>query len=204
MSSNPAHYNTADRVRFENYADDLRNAGAGLGPYPGPPPPGYREFFRLGHKYAPVPEDYPHLLRNKEHQAVVPRTNAADVYMSAAALGTILDSQHKLMSSVIAMNQQALVVYKPKPDHHPVPFNRGYQRGGHRMDGPGHVGGGRKRSRPYRKHKNNGNEDIASDVATAGGLTDNENDGYMVTPEDVPEEDEFYGDVDMGSTSQRV
>ncbi|KAJ7466069.1 hypothetical protein FB451DRAFT_1402472 [Mycena latifolia] len=104
MSANSRHYNTADRVNFENYADALRQCGAGLGPYPGEPPVGYRESFRMGHKYAPVPEDYQHLFRKEPE---VRHTHAADVSMSAAALGTILESQQKLMHSVIAMNHMA-------------------------------------------------------------------------------------------------
>ncbi|KAJ7667319.1 hypothetical protein B0H17DRAFT_1210301 [Mycena rosella] len=96
MSANPRHYNIADRANFENYADTLRQFGAGLGPFPGNPPVGYRESFRLGHKYAPVPEDYPHLFTKDTE---VSRTAAADVSMSAAALGTILEAQHKMMYS---------------------------------------------------------------------------------------------------------
>jgi hypothetical protein len=227
MSANPAHYNTADRVRFENYADALRQYGAGFGPNPGPTPTGYREFFRVQHKYAPVPEDYTTLRTKAAYPAEVQRTAMADVSMSTAALGTILNSQHKLMNSVIAMNK--------KPDYRPAVFrgqyrpNRGNHFGGRgnyrgrngvrnlvgqnissavdthllmqltdRFDGTGDVGGQRKRARPYRKQRNSGNNDVASDVATAGGLTDNEDDGIMVTNEDVVEEGEFDQDVDNG------
>jgi hypothetical protein len=67
-----------------------------------------------------------------------------------------------------------------------------------RFDGTGNVGGQRKRARPYRKQRNSDNNDGVSDVATARGLTDNEDDGIMVTNEDVVEEGEFDQDVDNG------
>ncbi|KAJ7618850.1 hypothetical protein DFH06DRAFT_1342430 [Mycena polygramma] len=175
MSANPAHYNTADRVRFENYADHLRDHFAGRRSHPGPTPIGYREFFRIHHKYAPVPEDY--AAHAKAH-AKVPRTQTADITMSAAALGTILDSQQKLMNSVIAMTV--------KPER-PAFVDR--------FSPPGHVGGGSKRARPYRKRKHQGDDDIASDVATAGGLTDDEDLPVVVNAEDVPDEVEFNEEI---------
>ncbi|KAJ7917252.1 hypothetical protein B0H13DRAFT_1870431 [Mycena leptocephala] len=129
MSANPAHYNTADRVRFENYADSLRSFGAGLGPFPGPTPTGYREFFRVGHKYAPVPEDYPHLLTSatQPNSNQGPHAAGADISMSTAGLGIILDSQQKLFNSVLAMNKnQQFAPSRPRPDYRSY-FNRGYQ-----------------------------------------------------------------------------
>ncbi|KAJ7495191.1 hypothetical protein FB451DRAFT_1213547 [Mycena latifolia] len=139
MSANPRHYNIADRANFENYADALRQFGAGLGPYPGEPPIGYREFFRVGHKYAPVPEDYPHLFRK---EAEVLRTATADVSMSAAALGTILESQQKLMHSVIAMNHMVKRESHPAYDNRPAHFNRGNNGRFHRGSSFGGFGQG--------------------------------------------------------------
>ncbi|KAJ7248143.1 hypothetical protein B0H12DRAFT_1123996 [Mycena haematopus] len=211
MSSNPRHYNVADRVKFENYADDLRQFGAGLGPYPGETPVGYREYFRVGHKYAPIPEDYPHRFRK---EAEVPRTAAVDVSMSAVALGTILESQQKMMHSVMAIRDN-----RPVYDNHHLAhvyqgnrsrFYRGSGFGGYRgrggrgayggralVDriGDQHAGGGRgrtRRNRQQREDKTN-DDDIASDVATAGGLTDNESEYDAITPDDIPEEE---GEVD--------
>ncbi|KAJ7686993.1 hypothetical protein B0H17DRAFT_1136502 [Mycena rosella] len=223
MSANPRHYNIADRTNFENYADALRQFGAGLGPFPGNPPVGYRESFRLGHKYAPVPEDYPHLFTKDTE---VPRTAAADISMSAAALGTILEAQHKMTHSVISISQ--LTHGENKHDNRPAYFNGGNGRfhrgrgfggrgggfggrgafGGRSLVGQnnsnivgtpaltqsadrvdaGHVGGRRGRSRRYRQTRNNRHDDITSDVATAGGLTDNESEFDEVTPEEVPSE----------------
>ncbi|KAJ7871550.1 hypothetical protein B0H13DRAFT_1895701 [Mycena leptocephala] len=140
MSANPAHYNTADRLRFENYADALRQYGAGFGPNPGPMPTGYREFFRVQNKYAPVPEDYTTLRTKAAYQAEVQRTAMADVSMSTAALGTILNSQFRLMNSVFAMNK--------KPDYRPAVF-RGHflpNRGNH-FGGRGNYGGRNNRVR---------------------------------------------------------
>ncbi|KAJ6552296.1 hypothetical protein DFH09DRAFT_1319340 [Mycena vulgaris] len=82
------HYNTADRLRFEQYAEALQAAGAGLGPFPGLPPPGYRESFRLSQRFAPVPEDYPCLFGTPEQHVAVPSSASADVAMSTAAFST--------------------------------------------------------------------------------------------------------------------
>ncbi|KAJ6465272.1 hypothetical protein C8R45DRAFT_1106921 [Mycena sanguinolenta] len=160
-SANPAHYNTADRVRFENYVDALRNFGAGCGTFPGPTPPGYREHFRVLHRYAPLPEEYLWRMdQQTEAKAQLPPATA-EVSMSSAALGTILSSQQKLMKDVIAMSN----THNRLTFHRGGKFNRGNNFGGR---------GG------YGKHlialvnKNDYNDDIASDIATAGGLTEDE------------------------------
>ncbi|KAJ7847677.1 hypothetical protein B0H13DRAFT_1907159 [Mycena leptocephala] len=207
MSANPAHYNTADRVRFENYADSLRNFGPGLGPFPGPTPTGYCEFFHVGHKYALVPEDYPHLLTS----ATQPNSNqglhatGADISMSTAGLGIILDSQQKLFNLVLVMNKnQQFAPSRPRLDYRSY-FNRGYQHGGRARRGNHFGHGGRHLVVLMVLAMSVGNEagdaesDTTSNAAIAGGLTDNEYDELMVvTNEDVLEEGEFDQDVDNG------
>ncbi|KAJ7695210.1 hypothetical protein B0H17DRAFT_1198900 [Mycena rosella] len=223
MSANPAHYNTADRVRFKNYADNLCDAAVGMGPNPGLTPPGYREYFHVLHRYAPVLEDFPNLGRKDHQHTEIPCTPVAHVSMSAAALGTILDSQHKLMYSVLAankVNQQGQGFNRLKPDYRLTFYKPGYRfnrgsygngrRGGYggrnlvdRIDGPSYVGGGRKHPRRNRPFKDDNDLDIASDVATAGGLTDDKDDGIIVDSQETTEEIEegednrFDADLNM-------
>ncbi|KAJ6503142.1 hypothetical protein DFH09DRAFT_1440443 [Mycena vulgaris] len=133
MSANPAHYNTADRLRFEQYAEALRAAGAGLGPFPGLPPPGYRESFRLSQRFAPVPEDYPSLFGTPEQHAAVPNSTSADVAMSTAAFSPMLDSQRNFVQSVLlqTMDQaRAVPLGGSRPAYHRQPtYVHGYHRG---------------------------------------------------------------------------
>ncbi|KAJ7691989.1 hypothetical protein B0H17DRAFT_1133507 [Mycena rosella] len=93
MPANPAHYNTADHLRWEQYANALHSAGTGHGPFPGPTPTRYWECFRTTQKYAPLPEDYLALINSGDHNTGASAMASAEVSMSAAALGTMLDSQ---------------------------------------------------------------------------------------------------------------
>ncbi|KAJ7166208.1 hypothetical protein C8R46DRAFT_1035477 [Mycena filopes] len=209
MSSNPAHYNVNDVLRFENYADALRNFGAGVGPFPGPTPTGYREFFLIRHRYAPVPEDFDKLIAGQDQRKAGPAAPATavahDVMMSAPGLRAMLESQQKMFDSALAISQKNLA-FKGRPDRRPARQHRGYQRGGRayrgnnfgrghlvdRLGGPSDVGGWRQRSRHNRNGENRYTpSDVASDVATAGGLTDNEEDVEVITAEDIPEEGEL-------------
>ncbi|KAJ7903983.1 hypothetical protein B0H13DRAFT_1881922 [Mycena leptocephala] len=207
MSANPAHYNTADRVRFENYADSLRNFGAGLGPFPGPTPTGYCKFFCMGHKYAPVLEDYPHLLTS----ATQPNSNqglhatGADISMSTAGLGIILDSQQKLFNLVLVINKNQQFAPSRPHLYYRSYFNRGYQHGGCARQGNHFGHGGRHLvvlmvlAMSVGNKAGDAESDTTSNAAIAGGLTDNEYDELMVvTNEDVLEEGEFDQDVDNG------
>ncbi|KAJ7179962.1 hypothetical protein C8R43DRAFT_1117306 [Mycena crocata] len=215
MSANPAHYNASDYIHFENYADALRDHAAGLRPFLGPTPKGYQEFFCVKHRFTPVPEDYPHLFLKGDDHAEVQRTGPADVAMSTAALGTILDSQHKLMNSVIAMNQQANRFNKPEHDYRPAYFNRGYQRRSKHYGGRGGQGGSAlialiilamsvvSVDAPTITARTRITATTTlgpSDVATAGGLTDDETEYDSVTLDnsEMTEEGELNGDMDNG------
>ncbi|KAJ7318474.1 hypothetical protein DFH08DRAFT_971228 [Mycena albidolilacea] len=104
MSANPAHYNAADHLRFEQYAGALRNAGAGLGPCPGLPPDGYRQSFCLGNKYAPLPEHYPQLFFAGQNHASAQRTGLGEVSMSESAFGNMLSVIQVAHSNAHAQN----------------------------------------------------------------------------------------------------
>ncbi|KAJ7752439.1 hypothetical protein DFH07DRAFT_1031658 [Mycena maculata] len=103
MSSNPAHYNTADHVEWERYASNLHKAGAGVGPVPGLPPRGYRECFILTQKFAPLPEHYPNLFIGKADQ---PAKAPGEVLMSEGAFGSMLESQHRFGSAPIGLDSE--------------------------------------------------------------------------------------------------
>ncbi|KAJ7882870.1 hypothetical protein B0H13DRAFT_1890716 [Mycena leptocephala] len=109
--------------------------------------------------------------------------------MSAAA---ILNSQHKLMNLVITMNTQATQFSKPEHDYRLVPYHRYHSRGGYKdhVADVGHVSNQRRYLRHNRKNKNHDhNNKIVSNVATAGGLTNNEIEFDEITSEDIPEEE---------------
>lgn len=129
MSSNPAQYTTEQRVNFERYAKALRDAGAGHGPFPGAPPKGYRECFIRFNAFAPVPEDYPHLLGAPQPPKDTQPTTSADVTMSAVALGTILQSHTQLAKEMLAYGGR---------DRRAVTFRRSNYRG--RVSGRGRGG----------------------------------------------------------------
>ncbi|KAJ7181105.1 hypothetical protein C8R46DRAFT_1319714 [Mycena filopes] len=214
MSSNPAHYNVNDVLRFENYADALRAYGARQGPFPGPTPPGYREFFRVRHRYAPIPEDFPEISASQQHQLGQAAPAAAqDVMMSASGLRVMLESQQKMFDTALAANQKQTSVapFRGRPERRQPYHYRGFFRGGRgnrgqigrnlvdRLDGPSN-GDKRKRSHYNRPHSVvDSVSDVASDVATAGGLTDNEEDVEVISAEDIPEDGELFDqDVDTG------
>ncbi|OSD01907.1 hypothetical protein PYCCODRAFT_1425606 [Trametes coccinea BRFM310] len=60
MSSNPRNYNAEDHVRWERYANAFRTWLAKRGPYPGEPPEGYLEVYKVTQRLQ---------LRLRPHQA---------------------------------------------------------------------------------------------------------------------------------------
>ncbi|EPS99930.1 hypothetical protein FOMPIDRAFT_1050264 [Fomitopsis schrenkii] len=58
VSSNPHQYTAQDCIGWERYATQLCAFLNGTAPFPGDPPEGYREVFRLSQPWAPVPEEY--------------------------------------------------------------------------------------------------------------------------------------------------
>ncbi|KAJ7822838.1 hypothetical protein B0H13DRAFT_2376425 [Mycena leptocephala] len=197
MSYNPAHFNTAAALAgFEKYAHQLRAAGAGNAPYPGDPPHGYRDFYLKREKFAPLPEDYPHLLAPKTPEATGRQLDAA---LSTGALGTILDSQHRILETVLAERR----AYQPNsrpvtyPRVHGRAFRgcggyRGMTRGGPNLDD--HIGGfarGKRAGYPSFAKGKKGKKtkaDTASDIdaASTAAVYD-----APLHPDDIPEEDEL-------------
>ncbi|KAJ7752250.1 hypothetical protein DFH07DRAFT_941520 [Mycena maculata] len=224
MSSNPAHYNTADRVEWERYASNLHKAGAGMGPVPGLPPRGYRECFILTQKFAPLPEHYPNLFIGKADQ---PAKAPGEVLMSEGAFGSMLESQHRFVHAVLAhtanQGQRAHRVGlggPPQPaDYRPAAYghHRGYRHGfgrrgthfrgrggygGHRdkpladrLDGRGSRAGGPRPQKNHRPyHKHTRRDSFASDIAEAG--TDVEMEGDAGTEADAETENDSVISVD--------
>ncbi|KAJ7869994.1 hypothetical protein B0H13DRAFT_1896438 [Mycena leptocephala] len=199
MSYNPAHFNTAAALAgFEKYAHQLRAAGAGNAPFPGDPPHGYRDFYLKREKFAPLPEDYPHLLAPKSHEAAGRQLDAA---LSTGALGTILDSQHRILETVLAEHR----AYQPNP--RPVAYPRVHGRafrgcGGYRGMNRGapnladRIGGfirGKRAGYPSfakgkKSKKTTVTVDKASDIdaASTSAVYDE-----PLHPDDIPEQDEL-------------
>ncbi|TFY57697.1 hypothetical protein EVJ58_g6867 [Rhodofomes roseus] len=75
-SANPHQYTAADRVAWDRYAAQFRAFLNGTAPYPGDPPAGYREVYRLSQHFAPLPEEYSSRVveatRNETHQSAPP------------------------------------------------------------------------------------------------------------------------------------
>ncbi|KAK7008160.1 hypothetical protein R3P38DRAFT_3211810 [Favolaschia claudopus] len=127
-SSNPAHYNADDRLRWEAYAANTHKWGIGRGPHPGPSPPGYRKVYKLGQRHAPVPEEYPDpATRHVGHG----NTAMAAVNMSEYAFVRILENQQDFVKTVLDKVQT-----KPAPTYHRGPRDRFNRKG----NGIGEIG----------------------------------------------------------------
>ncbi|KAJ7194441.1 hypothetical protein GGX14DRAFT_700927 [Mycena pura] len=106
MSLNLLSYTAANHLEWERYADIVNQWANGHGLYPGTPPAGYQECFKIKQKYTPVPKDYPDLLHASSRVKDVPSTASAKVSMSATAFGTILQSQQVFMENVMDNNRR--------------------------------------------------------------------------------------------------
>ncbi|KAJ7831471.1 hypothetical protein B0H13DRAFT_2431572 [Mycena leptocephala] len=164
---------------FEKYAHQLRAAGAGKAPFPGDPPHGYRDFYLKREKFVPLPEDYPHLLAPKSHEAAGRQLDAA---LSTGALGTILDSQHRILETVLA-ERRAYQVTNPTlgRSHTPAGAPNLADRIG------GFVRGKRAGYPSFAKGKKS-KKTTASDIdaASTSAVYDE-----PLHPDDIPEQDEL-------------
>ena len=133
MSAVPNHYNAADRVAWERYAEALQAYGAARGPHPGEPPAGYREVFKLSQRFAPVPEDFPPPVPAPSAQSAVP----AGVNMSDGAFNALLAHTASVHAQVVALQAQVL---SGTSHRDATRFSAAHGRGG----GPSYARRGRK------------------------------------------------------------
>ncbi|KAI0629501.1 hypothetical protein C8Q77DRAFT_1161111 [Trametes polyzona] len=95
-------YNTEDRVRWEQYADAFRAWLARRGPYPGNPPNGYLDVYKVTQRYAPCPHEYPELVA-AEHR---PASNIPGVTMTADAFSAFLAHASSVNSQIVGLAQR--------------------------------------------------------------------------------------------------
>ncbi|EIW52094.1 uncharacterized protein TRAVEDRAFT_24775 [Trametes versicolor FP-101664 SS1] len=98
-----AAYNAEDRVRWEQYADAFRTWLAKRGPYPGNPPEGYVDVYKVSQRYAPCPHEYAELVA-AEHQ---PAPSIPGVTMTADAFNAFLCHASTVNSQIAGLVQQA-------------------------------------------------------------------------------------------------
>ncbi|KAJ7191017.1 hypothetical protein GGX14DRAFT_407547 [Mycena pura] len=127
MPFNVASFSAADYVACEAYATKLLACVNGRGPYPGLPPPGYREVFKRKQPYAPLPEEFMDAIGARGNQAGQPepaQNTAPEVVLSTGALATLMKGQHELLQSVMHAALAETHRYAPR-----VYRNQGYHRG---------------------------------------------------------------------------
>ncbi|OSD06700.1 hypothetical protein PYCCODRAFT_1463878 [Trametes coccinea BRFM310] len=109
MSSNPRNYNAEDRVRWERYADAFRAWLGKRGTYPGEPPEGYLEVYKVSQRYAPCPHEYAALVAAER----TPSQPSSGVTMSPEAFEALLAHQTAMtaqLASFARLNDRT-------PDH---------------------------------------------------------------------------------------
>ncbi|KAJ7187497.1 hypothetical protein GGX14DRAFT_485499 [Mycena pura] len=215
MSLNLLSYTAANHLEWERYADIVNQWANGHGLYPGTPPAGYQECFKIKQKYTPVPKDYPDLLHASSRVKDVPSTASAKVSMSATAFGTILQSQQVFMENVMDNNRRNNVT--DRIDHCPIFRGRRFGgRGGHGRFGGrggqrGHIvnghgqlldrlGGGARDRRAGGPRAHNKNRCASRPSDGAGSVTRDEtlfgDGGVNTAADDGVDEPDTAADVD--------
>ncbi|OJT02036.1 Retrovirus-related Pol polyprotein from transposon 17.6 [Trametes pubescens] len=128
-------YGAEHHVRWERYADAFRAWLAKRGPYPGNPPEGYVEVYKITQRYAPCPSEYADLVAS-EQQAPM---DVPGVTMTSAAFTAFLAHASAVNSQIAGLLQQASAprshavrlegqAEQAEPSQHP-PTAGGYDRG---------------------------------------------------------------------------
>ncbi|KAH9913099.1 uncharacterized protein B0H18DRAFT_960611 [Fomitopsis serialis] len=202
-SVNPRQYTADDRIRWDRYAEQFRAFLNGTAPFPGDPPEGYREVYRVSQRFAPLPEEYSSRVleaRNASRAttrpstggvqgsggAVVP-TPATGVTMTGDAFATFLDHSTAMQQQFLGYLKDARAGHGPRPV--PPRYGRGRSRGAPRgglggrigQPGRGPYGGGRpenartrrRQRRQGRAQHPEGTEEGIASQASGSGSTSN-------------------------------
>nr|VWO95354.1 Uncharacterized protein [Ganoderma boninense] len=165
MSDNPRLYTAEDRLKWERYAKAFTAwlAKPTRDTYPGNPPAGYYEAFKVQQPYAPGPREYSDLVSSvlAPPAAPVPSSIPQGVSMSTEAFSAFLNHRSGTHDQIIqfAQRERAAVAtraYVPQWENGHG-FGRGGWRGGGRGGGRGGWrGGGRGGGRPFRTGRGGG------------------------------------------------
>ncbi|KAH9836666.1 uncharacterized protein C8Q71DRAFT_857884 [Rhodofomes roseus] len=178
-SSNPRQYTAADRIGWDRYAAQFRAFLNGTAPYPGDPPEGYREVYRLSQHFAPLPEEYSsrvleaqraHRRDNTEgtlqSNATTgeggrnPTAPTTGVTMTDRAFNTFMENQSRMQQQLLQLtssNRVRAEYSAPAPFHERGRFKSAGRGGrGGRGGGRGGRGGLRGRLAPPGRGQNEG------------------------------------------------
>ncbi|RDX39898.1 hypothetical protein OH76DRAFT_1423648 [Lentinus brumalis] len=132
MSSGHRQYNAEDGVRWERYADAFRAWLDKRGRYPGTPPAGYLEVFKVSQRFAPCPHEYPELVAAATRPAAPPvPPSMPGVTMTADAFSALLAHNSAVHSQIADLAQRPIPA---APALFPMPATRmrpsdGWRRG---------------------------------------------------------------------------
>ncbi|KAJ7205023.1 hypothetical protein GGX14DRAFT_569171 [Mycena pura] len=221
MPFNVASFSAADHIVCEAYASKLIDCVNGRGPYPGLPPPGYREVFKRKQPYAPLPEEFLAAIGASGNHAGQPKpaqTTAPEVVLSTGALATLMKEQHKLLQTVMHTALAETHRYAPRvyrdQGYHRGPgassfrhrFDRGNQRrGGHSLAERVNTKPRGKRAGVAHRRNRKNNDEVMVPEAVPGVSDSVDTQPRVETPtepvhnESVKLED---GEVNMGSNDE--